>query len=82
MAEAKPQTSASTFRDILAELSGREPRPQINVALADGNRVSLSSWHLAKDCVLERWPDGSLRFLVPIAQIVFIETPQGIAQVG
>ena len=69
--------AASSFRDLLAEISGREPRPQINVALTNGNRVSLTDWYLAADCVIERWPDGSPHHLVPIAQIVVIEVARG-----
>jgi hypothetical protein len=65
--------ATSSFRDLLTEISAREPRPQINVALTNGNRVSLADWCLAADCVIERWPDGSPRQLVPIAQIVVIE---------
>jgi hypothetical protein len=33
----------------------------------------LADWYLASDCVIERWPDGSPRHLVPIAQIVVVE---------
>lgn len=67
---------ASSFKDILAEVAGREPRPQINVALANGNRVSLANWYLAEDSVVERWPNGGLRYVVPIAQMVVIEVPE------
>jgi hypothetical protein len=69
--------AASSFRDLLVEISAREPRPQINVALTNGNRVSLANWYLATDCIVERWPNGSPRHLVPIAQIVAIEVPSG-----
>jgi hypothetical protein len=67
---------SSSFKDILAEMAGREPRPQINVGLANGNRVSFASWYLTEDCLIERWPNGKPRYLVPIAQIVIIESPQ------
>jgi hypothetical protein len=65
--------AAPSFTDLLREISAREPRPQINVALTNGNRVSLADWYLAADCVVERWPNGSPRQLVPMAQIVVIE---------
>jgi hypothetical protein len=77
MAKTNLPMPTSSFKDILAEISGREPRPQINVALANGNRVSLADWYLAEDCLIERWPNGSPRHLVPIAQIVLIDFPQG-----
>jgi hypothetical protein len=31
---------------------------------------------LAEDCVIESWPNGSPRYLVPNAQIVLIEIPK------
>jgi hypothetical protein len=65
-----------SFRDVLAEISARVPLPQINVALTNGNRVSLTDWYLATDCVIERWPNGSPHHLVPIAQIVAVEVPR------
>jgi hypothetical protein len=76
MAETKPPAPTASFKDLLADIAAREPRPQINVALANGNRVSLTNWYLATDCVIECWPNGRPRYLVPYAQIVLIEVPK------
>lgn len=66
----------TSLKGILAEIAGREPRPQINVAQTNGKRISLTNWYLTEDSVVERWPNGSPRYLVPIAQMVVIEVPE------
>lgn len=59
--------------NILTEIHAHEPRPQISVTLTNGNRVSLDDWDLAEDGLIERWPNGTPRYLVPIAQVVLVE---------
>jgi hypothetical protein len=57
-------------------VSEGDPCLQINIGLANGNRVSLANWEFAGDCLIERWPNGGPRYLVPLAQIVIIEVPE------
>ena len=64
-----------SFVDALSEVSEGTPRPRINVSLADGNRMSLVNWVSAGDCLLEHWPNGSVRYFIPISQIVVVEIP-------
>jgi hypothetical protein len=61
------------FREILADVAAQDPRPKINVALSNGNRISLANWRLGEDCVIEAWPNGDARYLIPNAQIVVVE---------
>lgn len=64
---------SDSFMQLLAEIGARAPCPPINVTLTNGNRLSLDDWSHAEDCLIERWPDGSPRYLVPLAQVVVIE---------
>jgi hypothetical protein len=57
----------------LEKLGRRKPLPTIDIALADGNRISLEHWRLEDDCVVGFGPDDAPRYLVPIEQIVLIE---------
>ena len=63
----------SSFAEILSSLGQSSPVPNINVSLANGHRISLAEWALAGDCLMERWPNGSARYLIPLAQIVSVE---------
>ena len=63
----------SSFAEILSSLGQSRPVPNINVSLANGHRISLAEWAHSGDCLVERWPDGSARYLIPLAQIVSIE---------
>jgi hypothetical protein len=65
--------SRSSVADFLSELSDSGSHPRISVGLADGNRVSLLNWNLAGDCLVENWPNGKLRYIVPLPRIVIIE---------
>lgn len=67
--------SRSSYADILAQVAEREPCPRLNAGLADGNRISLTNWTFSGDCLIEHWPDGSPRYVVPLAQIALIEFP-------
>ena len=67
--------SRSLLRDVLSKLSDTTAPPRINVSLTDGNRLNLNAWGLTGDCLIERWPSGSPRRLVLLAQIVTIEIP-------
>jgi hypothetical protein len=62
--------------ELLAEVHGREPCPQINVALTNGNRLSFDDWYVSEDCLVERWPNGRPRYLVPFTQVVVVEVAQ------
>jgi hypothetical protein len=33
----------------------------------------LSNWTLASDCLIDHWPSGKPRYLIPLLQIVAIE---------
>ncbi len=63
----------SSFPDILTKIADRESRPLINVGLTDGNRISLSNWTFEGDCLVEHWPKGSVRYLIPLSQIAVVE---------
>jgi hypothetical protein len=65
----------SPFSDVLSTISKSKPRPSINVGLTDGNRIRLTNWQLAEDCLVEQWPSGHPRYLVPVSQIVSVEIP-------
>lgn len=81
MTEYKPQVPASSVKDMLAAIAGREPPcPQINIAMANGHRISLTNWYLAEDAVVERWPNGSPRYLVLIGQMVVVEIPEDVGR--
>jgi hypothetical protein len=67
----------SSAADLLSKISEGGSHPRISVGLADGNRVSLANWHLAGDCLIENWPNGKLRYIVPLARIVIIEVADG-----
>lgn len=68
--------SQPSLTELLAEIHAREPRPQINVTLTNGNRLTLDDWDAAGDCLVERWPDGNTRYLVPFARVVLVEIPE------
>ena len=63
----------SSFAEILSSLGQNRPVPTVNVSLANGHRISLAEWALEGDCLAERWPNGSARYLIPLAQIVLVE---------
>lgn len=63
----------SSFADLLREASESASAPGLHVGLTDGNRVSLSNWRLAQDCLVEYGPKGRLRQLIPFAQIALVE---------
>jgi hypothetical protein len=65
--------SPSSFAEILSSLGHSRPVPNINVSLANGHRISLAEWAHAGDCLVESWPNGSPRYLIPLAQVVSIE---------
>jgi hypothetical protein len=69
--------SESSLTGILSKVAGGERPSKINVSLTDGNRISFANWGLAEDCLIERWQDGRPRYVVPMAQIVIIELPDG-----
>jgi hypothetical protein len=69
--------SPSSFAEVLSSLAQGRPVPKINVSLADGHRVSLTEWAYAGDCLVEHWPNGSPRYLIPLAQIVSVEVAGG-----
>jgi hypothetical protein len=69
--------SKGALIELLAEVHAREPRPPINVALTNGNRLSLDDWYAGEDCLVERWPNGSPRYLVPFTQVVLVEVAEG-----
>jgi hypothetical protein len=58
-------------------MSDSSPIPRISLSLTDGNRLSMIAWSLTGDCLVELWPNGNLRHLVPLAQIVAIEVADG-----
>lgn len=70
------QPTRTSFREILSEIAAQDRRPQINIALSNGNRLSLANWQLGEDCVIESWPNGDVRYLVPNAQIVVVEVTE------
>jgi hypothetical protein len=39
----------------------------------DRTRVSLDNWDLAGDCLIDRWPNGKPRYVIPLAAIVMVE---------
>jgi hypothetical protein len=63
----------TSFAEILSGLGLDSPVPHINISLANGHRISLVEWTRAGDCLVERRPDGSPRYLIPLAQIVSVE---------
>ena len=65
--------ATSSFSEILSSLGQSRPVPNINVSLANGHRISLAEWALGGDCLVERWPNGSVRYLIPLTQIVSVE---------
>ncbi|HEY8520042.1 MAG TPA: hypothetical protein VIN61_08185 [Gammaproteobacteria bacterium] len=62
-----------SLRDTLGRLERAEPKPQLGVGLVDRNRVRLTNWQLRGDCLVERWPSGAPRYLIPLHQIVLID---------
>ncbi|HEX6998650.1 MAG TPA: hypothetical protein VF322_10925 [Gammaproteobacteria bacterium] len=62
-----------SLRETLGRLQQTEPKPQLGVGLVDRNRVRLTNWQLLGDCLVERWPSGGLRYLIPLHQIVLID---------
>jgi len=67
--------SIASLAHALAEIGAGEAHPRINVGLTDGNRVSLQNWEIAGNCLVERRQDGSLEYVVSLAQVVIIEFP-------
>jgi hypothetical protein len=65
--------STRSFVDTLNETADKSPRPRINVGLMDRTRVSLDNWDLAGDCLIDRWPNGKPRYVIPLAAIVMVE---------
>jgi hypothetical protein len=65
----------SQFADILLKVSQSKSPLSINVGLTDGNRIRLTNWALAGDCLVEQWPNGNPRYLIPVSQIVSVEIP-------
>ena len=61
----------------LIELASNAQRPRINVGLIDRNRVSLTNWDFAGDCLIDFWPSGTPRYLIPLSAVVIIEVLQG-----
>jgi hypothetical protein len=35
--------------------------------------VSLTNWVFAGDCLIDFWPSGTPRYVVPLSQVVIIE---------
>ncbi len=66
-----------SLRKELARLEAMDPKPHIGVGLVDRNRVRLLNWKLLSDCLVERWPSGGPRYLIPLGQIVLIELQEG-----
>jgi hypothetical protein len=65
--------SQQGFAEALVEIAAIQPRPPINVSLTDRTRLNLSNWTLASDCLIDHWPSGKPRYLIPLLQIVAIE---------
>ena len=65
--------TTSSFSEILSGLGQSRPVPNINVSLANGLRISLAEWAHAGDCLVEHWPNGNARYLIPLTQIVSVE---------
>jgi hypothetical protein len=66
-----------SFADTLVELANNGQSPRINVGLTDRNRVTLTKWVFAGDCLIDFWPSGTPRHIVPLSQVVIIEVFQG-----
>ena len=65
-----------SLADALSEVSESEPRPRLNIGLTDGKTIRLVNWVVANECLIERWPNGSPQYLLPLAKIVSIEIPE------
>jgi hypothetical protein len=65
--------STRSFAETLNEIADKARRPRINVSLADRNRVSLVNWDFADDCLVDSWPNGKPRLVIPLAAIVMVE---------
>lgn len=65
----------ASLAEILKSLAEEEPRPRLSISLTDGNRVSLSNWESADDCLVEYSGKGAPAQLVPLSQIAAIEIP-------
>jgi hypothetical protein len=65
--------SRRSFVDTLSEIADKSRRPRINVSLMDTNRVSLVNWDLAGDCLIDFWPNGKPRYVIPLTAIVIVE---------
>ena len=65
--------AARSFSEILGNSGARDPKPSIALGLSDGNRLSLDQWEILDDCVASRWPNGSVRFLIPFSSVVSVE---------
>jgi hypothetical protein len=59
--------------DNLARLEQMDPRPNIDVGLIDRNRVRLAHWQVVGGCLVEHWPNGNARYIIPLSQIVVVE---------
>lgn len=71
-----------SLRMELTRLEAAQPKPQIGVGLVDRNRVRLLNWSLLADCLVERWPGGGPRYLIPLGQIVLIEVQEAAEPVS
>ena len=67
----------SSLAELLSKISESKPLPRMNIGLSDGNRLTVIDWDLKGDCLVEHWPNESPRHLVPLAQIVAVEIPDG-----
>ncbi|HLF11742.1 MAG TPA: hypothetical protein VJA26_11055 [Gammaproteobacteria bacterium] len=39
--------------------------------------MSLTNWDFAGDCLIDFWPSGTPRYLIPLSAVVIIEVLQG-----
>jgi hypothetical protein len=65
--------STRSFTETLKEIADQPRRPRINISLANANRVSLVNWDFAGDCLIDSWPNGKPRYVIPLAAIVMVE---------
>ena len=63
--------------ETLNELASNPQRPRINVGLIDRNRISMTNWVFGGDCLIDYWPSGTARHVIPLTAIVIIEVLQG-----
>jgi hypothetical protein len=68
---------AHSLVDTLNELANNPQRPRINIGLIDRNRITLTNWVFGGDCLIDHWPNGSPRHIIPLSAIVIMEVLQG-----